>query len=313
MSDEDIESGGQTDDSDAGDTGDESEGSSDDGGGERQAARDDGGEPAARPESPRTRRRKDAMREATIAREAAVREAAELRARVQAAEQAAQDVQRRLEERERSSQVQSEAQKSQERIATLRRQAKTHLAMSAQAKDPATAEKEWAEFERLNDEANDLRNEMKDAERWEKRKGEIRGSMPDQNLMEEKQYFQAKYPWVSTSVEGRSLADGRFAALVNSGRPATRQTMEEAITYAAKMLRLGGGGTQNPASRNAYVGMGQRDGESDGGGNGGTMTAEDVRNNLALKRMALSTYNKLDENEAYARFAKEIGSKALRE
>lgn len=308
MADEELESGGQTDDSDTGDTGDESEVASDEGGGERQAARSDD---SGKAETPRKQRRAHAMREAALAREAAVRENAELKARVAAAETAAQEAHRRIEERERSSQVQSESQKNQERIAQLRRQAKTHLAMSAQAKDPATAEKEWAEFERLNDEANDIRSEMKDAERWEKRKGEIRGSIPDQGLMEEKQYFQAKYPWVATSVEGRSLADGRFAALVNSGRPATRQTMEEAITYAAKMLRLGGGGTQSPASRSAYVGTGQRDGESDGGGSGGSMTAEDVRNNIALKRMALSTYNKLDENEAYARFAKEIGSKAL--
>lgn len=312
MADEDIESGGQTDDSDAGgeepeaDTGDE-------GGGERQAAKPEAGDKG---ESPRKQRRAHAMREATIAREAAVREAAELRARVQAAEQAAQDVQRRLEERERSSQTQSESQKNQARITQLRGQAKSHLGLSGQyaaAGRTADADREWAEFERLNDEANDIRNEMKDAERWEKRKGEIAGQLPNQGLMEEKQYIQAKYPWVATSHEGRSLADGRFAALVANGRPPTRQTMEEAITYAAKMLRLGGGGTQSPASRNAYVGVGGRDGEGDGGGTGGTMTAEDVRNNLGLKRMALSLYNNLDEQQAYAKFAKDIGTKALRE
>jgi hypothetical protein len=42
------------------------------------------------------------------------------------------------------------------------------------------------------------------------------------------------------------------------------------------------------------------------------MTADDVENNLALKRMALSTYNNLEPKQAYAKFAKEIGSKALR-
>ena len=90
------------------------------------------------------------------------------------------------------------------------------------------------------------------------------------------------------------------------------QTMEEAITWAAKTLRLSNGhGAPSPVSRNAYVGQGQRGGEEDEGG-GGSMTAEDVKNNLALKRMALSTYNKLDPEQAYAKFAKEIGAKALR-
>ena len=89
--------------------------------------------------------------------------------------------------------------------------------------------------------------------------------------------------------------------------------MEEAITYAAKVLRLGGSSGPTDASRQRYVGTSGRDREGDGGGPGGTMTADDVRNNLALKRMALSTYNQLEPEQAYARFAKEIGSKALRE
>jgi hypothetical protein len=309
MADEDIESGGQTDDSDAGDEEPEAD-AGDEGGGERQAARLD--DVADKPKTPRNKRRADAMREAAIAREAAVRENAELKQRVQAAEAAAQEAHRRIEERERQSQTSNQAAQAKERIAAIRRQAKTQLAMSAQAKDPAQAEKYWDEFQRLNDEADDLRDELRDADRWEKRKGEIAGSLPNQGLIEEKQYFQAKYPWVATNVEGRSLADGRFAALVQAGRPPTRQTMEEAITYAAKILRLGGNGTQNPASRNAYVGMGQRDGEGDGGGTGGSMTADDVKNNLALKRMALQIYNNLDEQQAYAKFAKEIGTKALR-
>lgn len=308
MADEDIESGGQTDDSDAG--GDEPEADVETGGdeGEHKAARDS--EPADRPS--RKERRANRMREANEAREAAVREAAELRARVAAAEQAAHEAHRRIEERERQSQTTTQAAQAKERIAAIRRQAKTQLAMSAQSKDPEQAERYWDEFQRLNDEADDLRDELRDAERWEKRKGEIAGAMPNQGIIEEKQYFQAKYPWVATNVEARSLADGRFATLVANGRPATRQTMEEAVTYAAKVLRIGGTGAPNPASRNAYVGMGQRDGEGDGGGTGGTMTAEDVRNNLALKRMALQIYNNLDEQQAYAKFAKEIGTKALR-
>lgn len=305
MSDEDIESGGQTDDSDAG--GEEPE--ADTGG-------DEGGQSAAAPEADkpqrsRAERRKDVVRQNAIARAAAERERDELRQRVAAAEQAAQDVQRRLEERERQSQTSNETTQKRDKINALRRQAKTHLAMSAQLKG-AEAEKEWDEFQRLNDEADDLRDELRDADRWEKRKSEITGQLPNQGLIEEKQYLQARYPWLSTNVEGRSLADGRFQALVANGRPPTRQTMEEAITYAAKILRLGGNGAPNPASRNAYVGTGQRDGEGDGGGSSGTMTADDVKGNLSLKRMALGAYPQLDPEQAYVKFAKEIGTKALR-
>lgn len=309
MADEDIESGGQTDDSDAGDTGDEADAGSSDEGGERQAAKgEDAGERQTRKE-----RRANRMREANEARATAQREAAELRARVERAEAAAADAQRRIEERERSSQNNDRTAQARERITKLRQQAKSQLALSAQSKDPAQADKYWDEFQRLNDEADDLRDELRDAERWEKRKGELAGQIPDQGLMEEKQYIQAKYPWVTTNVEGRSLADGRFAALVASGRPPTRQTMEEALTYAAKILRLGGSSAPSDASRQRYVGTSGRDGEMDSGGSGGSMSAEDVKNNLALKRMALSTYNNLDPEAAYAKFAKEIGSKALRE
>jgi len=131
--------------------------------------------------------------------------------------------------------------------------------------------------------------------------------------MEAKTYLQGKYPWLSTNTRARGLADATFADLVSAGRAPSMATMEEAITYAAKTMRISNGhGSPNPASRNAYVGQGQRGGEEDDGGSGGTMSAEDVKNNLALKRMALSTYNKLDPEQAYAKFAKEIGSKALR-
>lgn len=306
MPDEDIESGGQTDDSDAGDTGDDADAGSDEGG-DRQAARSDAGDRPSRKE-----RRANRMREATEAREAAVREAADLRERVARAEAAAADVTRRLEERERSTQNNDRTAQAKERITKLRQQAKSQLALSAQSKDPAQADKYWDEFQRLNDEADDLRDELRDAERWEKRKGELAGQIPDQGLMEEKQYIQAKYPWVTTNVEGRSLADGRFAALVASGRPPTRQTMEEALTYAARTLRLGGSSAPSEASRQRYVGTSGRDGEMDSGGSGGTMSADDVRNDLALKRMALSLYNTLDPEQAYAKFAKEVGTKAMR-
>jgi len=304
--DTDTEAGGQTDDT--GDAAEDTEvETGGDEGGERQAAK-----PDAEDKPSRKARRADVVRQNAMARAAAERERDELRQRVSAAESAANEVRARLEERDRQSQTTDKSAQTKQRIQSLRDQARDQIVLASGLKGEA-ATAAWNRHQELMDQADDLRDEMRDEARWEKRRGEISSSMPNQALSEERQYIASKYPWVATNVEGRALADGRFAALVNGGRPPSRQTMEEAITYAAKMLRIGGGSAPGNASRNAYVGTGQRGGEEDGGGsNGGTMSADDVRNNLALKRMALSTYNTLEPEQAYAKFAKEIGSKAMR-
>ncbi len=303
--DNDTEAGGQTEDT--GDTGEETEPAEPADTGERQAATEDTGE---KPRVPRAQRRAAVVRESAIARAAAEREAADLRARVQRAEEKAEEAQRRVDERERNAQSNDKAPQTKQRISSLRAQARDQIVLAASLKGEA-ASQAWERHQELMDEADDLRDEIRDEARWTKRRGEIAGSIPNQEMMAERQYLEAKYPQVVTNARARALADATFADLIQQGRPPSRATMEEAITWAAKTLRLGGNSAPGANSRNAYVGMGQRDGEADEGG-GGTMSVDDVRNNLALKRMALATFNQDDEMVAYAKFAKQIGTKAMR-
>ncbi len=303
MADEDIESGGQTDDT--GDTGvDETDDAPADVA-EPVAAKTDGDAPA-----PRAQRRVHHMRAAAMAKAAAEKERDELRQRIAQMEQDHRETRQRIEQREQQTRQQDTTSQTKEKVSSLRDRAWDALAQSAVAKDRGDAVRYRKEYERLQDEANELLDNMRDSERWQKRQGEIQQSMPNTEMLAERQYFEAKYPWVSTSVEGRSLADGRFNALVRGGRPSNRATMEEAITYAAKALRLGGGSAPSDASRQRYAGFAGRDGEADDGAQSGSMSADEVKNDLALKRMALGLFREDDPEVAYAKFAKTIGSKA---
>jgi len=308
--DTDTEAGGQTEDT--GDTGEEADAgdTTSDDSGDRQAARGDTGE--KRP--PRKERRANVLREAKEAREAAEKEREEWRQRHTQTEAQLAELRARMEERERTSQNQGQAEQRKARVDQLRQQAKSHLSMSAQfaaAGRTAEADKAWEEYQRLNDEAEDLRDELRDEARWEKRRGEIQQSMPNQQAAQALIGFEGQYPWLTSNKEAVEAADVRLTQLINNGRPFNRQTVNEALAWTAKLLRLGGH-QPSDASRQRYIGTSQRDGEADSGGSGGSMTAEDVRNNLALKRMALLTFNTLDPEQAYAKYAKEIGSKAMR-
>jgi hypothetical protein len=308
MADEDIESGGQTED-----TGDTSTDEVDDApeadAGERQAATDD-----APARAPRGERRKHAMREAAMARQAAERDRDELRSRLAAQDQQMAELRRTVEERQQQTRQQDASTEKMGKVKQLREQAQLYLARAAEANNnPTLAREYWNKHQELTDEAEDIRREIWAEKEWERRRGEIQGQIPNQDMLSERQYISAKYPWVETNIEGRSLADGRFAALLRSGRPATRQTMEEALTYAAKMLRLGGGSAPSEASRQRYAGFAARDGQDDDGASSGSMSAEEVENSLPLKRMALAAYPQLEAPQAFAKFAKDIGSKAKRQ
>jgi hypothetical protein len=63
-----------------------------------------------------------------------------------------------------------------DKVAYLRGQAKTHLAMSAQAKNVESAIEHWDKHQALMDEADDLRA----AVRWEAQKAEIIKLMEEQ-------------------------------------------------------------------------------------------------------------------------------------
>jgi hypothetical protein len=301
--DTDTEAGGQTDDSDAG--GDEPEPDATDDAPERQAAKPEEGD-----RLPRKQRRANAMREAKEQREAAIREAAELRQRVSAAEAAAQEVRARLEERERTSQTNSKAEQTMNRVKSLRQQAKDQIVLAASLKG-SEASAAWDKHQELMDEAEDLRRELWAEGERQRLKGELQQNAPNPHAAQALVGHDVQYPWLTSNPEAVSMADTRLTYLINSGRPFNRQTVVEALAWTAKALRLGGHAPSD-ASRQRYIGTGQRDGAGDDGASNGTMTVEDVRNNLGLRRMALSLYNNLDEQQAYAKFAKEIGTKALR-
>jgi hypothetical protein len=171
----------------------------------------------------------------------------------------------RLTERERSTQTQDKHAQTRDKIAALRKQAKAHLFFSAQAKDPTQSEKEWEEHQRLMDEADDLRDSMRDESRWEKRRGEIQQTGVDPGLIQEKMYFAAKFPFLDGNRRVQALADAEFSELVQGGRPANRQTMEQAITSAAKTLGLGGQSQPTESQRARYGGVPA--GEGAAGGN----------------------------------------------
>jgi hypothetical protein len=208
----------------------------------------------------------------------------------------------RLTERERSTQTQDKHAQTRDKIAALRKQAKAHLFFSAQAKDPNQSEKEWEEHQRLMDEADDLRDSMRDESRWEKRRGEIQqGVNPE--VLQEKMYFSAKFPFLEGNRRAQALADAEFSELVQGGRPANRQTMEQAITSAAKTLGLGGQSAPTESQRARYGGIPA--GEGAGGGNE-RRTIKMGRHEEALAKAA---YPQLEAKDAYKEWAKSMAAR----
>lgn len=299
-----TEEGGQVEDT--GEGGDES---ADDGGEgvERVAAKDDD-----KPARPNHKERKaNKFREEKEARARAELELGELRGRYAALEGQFGELRQQIERDKREAQQSSASNEAKGKVTALRQQARNYLVQSAQAKDPETAQRLLDKHDELMDQADDLRDEMRDGARWEKRRGELAGQMPNQEIISERTYLEGRYPWIATNAEARALADARFNSLVSDKkRQPNRATMEEALTYAARVLGIGGRSAPTERSRQVYAGMGQRDGEMDEGGSSGGMSVEEVKNNLAFKRMAQLSYPELEPEQAYAKWAKAQGSPA---
>ena len=243
--------------------------------------------------------------------ESAQRERDEIKARFQTEAQERQrlatelaEIRGRLQERQQQTQQVDKNEQTKSKISELRKQAKFHLFLSAKAQDQSTADKEWDEHKRLEDEANDLRDDMRDDARWEKRRGEITSSMPDPAMQAERQYIDARFPWLEGSQEAQALADGRMRVLTKSGRPANRETAMEAITWAGQKLGLGGGGTvPTNGQRQLYSGI--PSGEGAGGGDS-RKTIKMGRDEEALARAA---YSHLEPKQAYKQWAKDMASR----
>ena len=295
--DTDTEAGGQAEDT--GDAGGEepAEGAS----AEPQAKAEGKGSPGAR-----DKRRGDRYREATAARETAERALAEVQSRYQSLESSFNEFRQQIERDKRDAQQSNASTETRQQVSSLRQQARNFLVQSAQEKDPSRAQQLLDKHDELMDKADDLRDEMRDNARWEKRRGEIRNDIPNPEYQREMSLLEAKYPAVMSSKKAMALADQHYVELVQSGtRQAGRATLEEAITWAGKVLGLGGRTNGNSQlSRQVYGGRGAGDGEQDEGDSSGGMTADDVKNSLPLRRMALASFNTDDPEVAYAKFAK---------
>lgn len=303
MATEDTEAGGQTEDT--GDSSDESTESTDEG--EQQAARGD----SEKPTGQRDKRRANRFKEEREGRERAERALAESSQRTQQLEREFNEFRQQV-ERDRQAAQQSDASaQTKEKVRSLREQARTFLLRSAQSKDPAEAQKLLDRHDELMDEADDMRASMRDEASWQKRRGEIAGSIPNPDVQREASYLESKYPQVVENEEAQALASARFSTLVNKqGMPKNRATMEAAITWAMARLGIGGRSAPSENSRRAYMGTGQRDGEQDNSESSGSMSVEEVKNNIAFKRMAQLAYPQLEAEQAYVKWARDVGSKA---
>jgi hypothetical protein len=227
---------------------------------------------------------------------------AESRERQRLADEVA-EIRRTEQQRQQQTKQVDKHEQTKKKIAELRTQAEHQLRASAAAPNEAMAKGAWNEYRRLEDEANDLRDDMRDEARWEKRRGEITSSLPNEAMREEKAYLSARFPWLETSVEGRALADGRLNALVASGKPATRETAVAAIAWAGHQLRLGGNGTApTNGQRQLYAGI--PSGEGAGGGDN-RKTIKMGRDEEALARAA---YSHLEAKDAYKQWAKDMAA-----
>lgn len=298
-----TEAGGQTEDT--GDSGGEEASTESDG--ETQQAKPEKGAPGAR-----DKRRGDKYREANEGRQRAEQQLSEVQGRYASLERSFNEFREQIEKDKREAQQSNASTETKQKVSSLRQQARGYLVASANEKDPARAQQLLDKHDELMDEADDMRRQMRDDQNWTKRRDELRGEMPNPEYQREMSYLEAKYPHVMNSRKAMALADQHYIELVQGGtRQAGRATLEEAITWAAKTLGLGGRGTAaNPYSRQVYGGRGAGDGEMDDSAPSGSMSVEEVKNNLAFKRMAQLTYPQDEPEVAYAKWAKGQGSPA---
>lgn len=294
-----TEEGGQTEDSGEGSEDTETESTGDEG----EAAAKPNGEA---PKGQRDKRRGNRFREATEARVRAETELAELRGRYSGLESQFNEFRQQITRDKQEAQQTNASTEARDKVQSLRDQAWNYMAQAGQqGTNQEAARALIRKYHELMDQADDLRAEMRDGPAWERRQREIASQIPNQENLAERSYFEGRYPWLGSNVKARALADAHYVELVQSGkRQPGRATLEEAVTYAAKVLGIGGkpNGASN-LSRQVYAGTGQRDGEMDNSEPTGSMTAEDVKNNLPLKRLALLSYSQEDPEVAYQKFA----------
>lgn len=208
----------------------------------------------------------------------------------------------RFEERQSQGQQQDRHAETKQKINNLRTQAWAQMALAAQAKDAESSTKFRDEYQRLMDEADDLRDEMRSAARWEKQRGEIASQMPDQNTQAEVTFLNSRFPALASDTEAQIMSDARLRYLIGQGRPATRETAVEAITWAFQQLKRGGTTAPTNGQRQLYAGV------PAGEGAGGDERPRSIKMGRHEEALARAAYPKLEAKEAYKQWAKDMVS-----
>ena len=259
-------------------------------------------QPVERPQQSR----KDRKRE-RVDVEAAQRERDEIRRTLEAERNERARIDRelaemrgRLEERARTGQQQDKHAEAKSKIESLRDQAWSQLALSAQAKDPAEAARFRKEYQRLMDEADDVRDEIRANQRWEKQRGEISQAMPDPQAQAELTYLNTRFPWLADNEDAQALADSRLKILLQKGAPGNRETAVAAITWAAQQLKIGGQTAPTNGQRQLYAGV------PAGEGAGGDERPRSVKMGRHEEAMARAAYPHLPAKDAYKQWARDM-------
>lgn len=191
-------------------------------------------------------------------------------------------------------------------VSDLEDRAARHLRAAASATTAETQAAEMREYHKANRQAAviEARREMQgDFQRFGQ-------SLPDPEQAGMKVTLAAEFPWLTSSDQARTAADGYVGVLVAKGRPANSlATFREACALAAKDFNLGGTPTERPteARRAAYAGISGREG--DGGDDGRLrlqMSGDDAEK---LKKLAAQMYPALDREDAYKKWLQNVGPK----
>lgn len=264
-------------------------------------------EPEKKTETPERQPNRRDRKNQRIDVESAQRERDEFKNRLEAAERRDRERERelaevrgRLEERAAQGQQQNKHAETKSKIETLRDQAWTMMERAAMSKTPEESAKFRKEHQRLMDEADDLRDEIRAGSRWEKQRGEIGQALPDPQAQAERSFLDSRFPWLASNPKAQMYADVELKSLIAAGEPATRETAIKAITTVANYLKLGGTSSPTNGQRQLYSGV------PSGEGAGGDDKPRSIRMGRHEEALARATYPQLEAREAYKQWAKDM-------
>lgn len=208
----------------------------------------------------------------------------------------------RWEASQRQTQQQDKHAEKKTKITNLRDQAWAQMALAAKSQGEESI-KYRQEYQRLMDEADDIRDEIRAEGRWEKQRGEIAAQIPNPQAQQDLAWLNANYPWLATDEDAQALADSRIKILLQKGRPMSRELAAEAITWAAQYLKRGGHTAPTNGQRQLYAGI------PAGEGPGGSERPRSIKMGRDEEALARAAYSHLEPKEAYKQWAKDMLSR----